>query len=399
MSWLPGWILVIPILTFLVFVHELGHFAVAKKLGIKVTEFGFGFPPRIWGFKRGETLYSINIIPLGGFVKMVGEEDPSEKRSFAHQSITHRMAVLLAGPFMNLVIPILIFTILLALPHDKHIGIVTVGSVAPGSPAVEAGIRPGDAILGVNGITIDNHVDLVQQIQKLKGQETELTLRRNVSSPISGLTSSPEFSHTETVLLTPRKSPPNLSVVAYVTDPSFEVSLEDAKSYDKSLEIGDTLTQGAVGVLIGTSGTKVIRDKIPVWKALPQSLTRIVDTITFTFVGLSGWISGGDDPGLAGPIGIAQVTGEVANIGITPVLELTALISISLALVNILPIPALDGGRLLFILIEGARGGKRISPRIEGIIHMAGFAALIGLIVVMSYFDVLRIVSGGTFIQ
>ena len=399
MSWLPGWILVIPILTFLVFVHELGHFAVAKKLGIKVTEFGFGFPPRIWGFKRGETLYSINIIPLGGFVKMVGEEDPSEKRSFAHQPIKHRMAVLLAGPFMNLVVPILIFTILLALPHDKHVGIVTVGSVAPGSPAVEVGIRPGDAILGVNGITIDNHVDLVQQIQKLKGQETELTLRRNVSSPISGLTSSPEFSHTETVLLTPRKSPPNLSVVAYVVDPRFEVSLQDAKSYDNSLEIGDTLTQGAVGVLIGTSGTKVIRDKIPVWKALPQSLTRIVDTITFTFVGLSGWISGGDDPGLAGPIGIAQVTGEVANIGITPVLELTALISISLALVNILPIPALDGGRLLFILIEGARGGKRISPRTEGIIHMAGFAALIGLIVVMSYFDVLRIISGGTFIQ
>ncbi len=154
-----------------------------------------------------------------------------------------------------------------------------------------------------------------------------------------------------------------------------------------------------MGVLIGTSCTKVIRDKIPVWKALPQSLTRIVDTITFTFVGLSGWISGGDDPGLAGPIGIAQVTGEVANIGITPVLELTALISISLALVNILPIPALDGGRLLFILIEGARGGKRISPQTEGIIHMAGFAALIGLIVVMSYFDVLRIISGGTFIQ
>ena len=399
MSWLPGWILVIPILTFLVFVHELGHFAVAKKLGIKVTEFGFGFPPRIWGIKRGETLYSVNIIPLGGFVKMVGEEDPSEQRSFARQSVTHRTAVLLAGPFMNLVVPIFIFTALLALPHDKHIGIVTVGSVAPGSPAVEAGIRPGDEILGVNGITVENHVDLVKRIQNSKGQQTELTLRRNVSYPLSGFTSSPEFSHTETVLLTPRKSPPNLVVVEYVSDPNSEVNLTDAKSYDESLEVGDTLTQGAVGVLIGTSGTKVIRDKIPLWKALPQSLTRIVDTIKFTFVGLSGWISGGDDPGLAGPIGIAQVTGEVANIGITPVLELTALISISLALVNILPIPALDGGRLLFILIEGARGGKRISPRTEGIIHMAGFAALIGLIVVMSYFDVLRIVSGGTFIQ
>ena len=399
MSLIPGWILVIPILTFLVFVHELGHFAVAKKLGIKVTEFGFGFPPRLWGIKRGETLYSVNIIPLGGFVKMVGEEDPFEQRSFARQPVIHRMAVLLAGPLMNLFIPILIFTVLLALPHDKHVGTVMVGSVAPHSPATEAGIRPGDAILGVNGEGIENHADLIKKIQNLKGKETALTLRRNVSSPVSGLTSSPDFSHTETVLLTPRKSPPNLTVVEYITDPSSEVTLADAKTYDDSLEIGDTLTQGSVGVLIGTSGAKVIRDKTPLWKALPQSLTRIVETVKFTFVGLSEWIGGGDDPGLAGPIGIAQVTGEVANIGVRPVLELTALISISLALVNILPIPALDGGRLFFILIEWVRGGKRISPRIEGIIHMAGFATLIGLIVVMSYFDVLRIISGGTFIQ
>ena len=399
MSLIPGWILVIPILTFLVFVHELGHFAVAKKLGIKVTEFGFGFPPRIWGIKKGETLYSVNIIPLGGFVKMVGEEDPSEQRSFARQPLIHRISVLIAGPLMNLFITILIFTVLLALPHDKHVGIVTVGSVAPHSPAVEAGIRPGDAILGVNGESVENHVDLVKIIQSQKGKETSLTLRRNASSPVSGLTSSPDFSHTETVILTPRKSPPHLTVVESITDPNSEVTLADAKSYDNSLEIGDTLSQGAVGVLIGTSGSKIVKDTIPVWEALPQSLTRIVDTVKFTFVGLSEWIGGGEDPGLAGPIGIAQVTGEVANIGITPVLELTALISISLALVNILPIPALDGGRLLFILIEGARGGKRIPPRIEGIIHMAGFATLIGLIVVMSYFDVLRIISGGTFIQ
>ena len=165
MSLIPGWILVIPILTFLVFVHELGHFAVAKKLGIKVTEFGFGFPPRLWGIKRGETLYSVNIIPLGGFVKMVGEEDPSEQRSFARQPVIHRMAVLLAGPLMNLVIPILIFTVLLALPHDKHVGTVMVGSVAPHSPATEAGIRPGDAILGVNGEGIENHADLIKKFR------------------------------------------------------------------------------------------------------------------------------------------------------------------------------------------------------------------------------------------
>ena len=107
---IPAWLLVVPILGFLVFVHELGHFLTAKKFGIKVTEFGFGFPPRIYGYKHGETIYSINWIPIGGFVKMVGEEESTDPRSFARQNAAKRAIVLLAGPIMNLVIPIIIFT-------------------------------------------------------------------------------------------------------------------------------------------------------------------------------------------------------------------------------------------------------------------------------------------------
>ena len=110
-------------------------------------------------------------------------------------------------------------------------------------------------------------------------------------------------------------------------------------------------------------------------------------------------MSGGEDPGLTGPIGIAQVTGEVAKVGMFPIFELTALISISLAIINILPIPALDGGRLTFVLIEGIRNGKKISPNVEGAIHMTGFAVLIGLILLMSYFDVVRIITGQGFLQ
>ena len=175
---IPGWVLVIPILAFLVFFHELGHFATAKRFGIKVTEFGFGFPPRIWGIKRGETLYSINLIPIGGFVKMVGEEDPTELRSFARQSVTRRAIVLLAGPIMNLIIPILIFSVILALPHDKLIGTVTIGGVAPGSPARAAGLLPGDAILSVNGVAVSNHAEMVQEVRKYKGKQTDLSVRR-----------------------------------------------------------------------------------------------------------------------------------------------------------------------------------------------------------------------------
>ena len=121
--------------------------------------------------------------------------------------------------------------------------------------------------------------------------------------------------------------------------------------------------------------------------------------MTYTFSGLGGWLSGGEDPGLTGPIGIAQVTGEVAKVGMFPIFELTALISISLAIINILPIPALDGGRLAFVLIEGIRNGKKISPNVEGAIHMTGFAVLIGLILLMSYFDVVRIITGQGFLQ
>ena len=394
---LPGWLLVIPILAFLVLIHELGHFLTAKKFGIKVTEFGFGFPPRIGGFLIGETLYSINWIPLGGFVKMVGEEDPKEPRSFARQSIPKRITVLLAGPFMNLLVPIFIFTILLVIPHDKIVGDVTIGGVAPGSPAQEAGLRSGDKIIKVNGTPVGNHTDLVKLIRNQHEKPTELSVRRHVGTV--GLNFSPEFNHIETITVIPRSNPPKLIVVEEVTDPISEVSLSEARSYRPNILVGETMNQGAVGVLIGTANPKVITETTPIWKALPSSFVRIQETISYTASSITGWASGGEDPGLAGPIGIAQVTGEVAAFGLFSIFELTALISISLAIVNILPIPALDGGRLLFVLIEGLRGGKRVSPKTEGVIHMAGFLSLISLIVLMSYFDILRILGGNRFLQ
>ena len=394
---LPGWLLVIPILAFLVLVHELGHFLTAKKFGIKVTEFGFGFPPRIWGVTIGETLYSINWIPLGGFVKMVGEEDPKDPQSFARQSIFKRVAVLLAGPFMNLLIPIIIFTILLVLPHDKVVGDVIIGGVAPGSPAQEAGLSSGDKIIGVNGTPVGNHQDLVKLIRNQHGKPTDLSIRKYKGT--AGLSFSPEFNHIETITLVPRSNPPQLVVVEQVVDPTSEVSFSQARAYRTNISIGETMKQGAVGVLIGTTNPKVVTETTPIWKALPWAFLRIQETISYTASSVGGWLSGGQDPGFAGPIGIAQVTGEVAEIGLSPIFELTALISISLAIVNLLPIPALDGGRLLFVLIEGMRGGKRVSPKTEGVIHMAGFLSLISLIILMSYFDILRILGGNSFLQ
>ena len=398
---LPGWLLIVPVLGFLIFIHELGHFATAKWFGIKVTEFGFGFPPRIFGVRYGDTVYSLNWIPLGGFVRMVGEEDPSHPRSFAGQAIWKRAVVLVSGSVMNLAFPIAVFAILFTLPHDTVIGTVTITGVSPNSPAQKAGLRPGDTVLEVEGKRVANHIELVQAVMSRLGRPTEFTIRRGLI--VTGLAFSPELAPVEQVTITPRLRPPEHVVVEEVTDPSTEMSLREAQNVNPDAEVGDRIRQGAIGVIIGTANPKVVKRSFPVWDSVPMAVGPRMDVLALTQAGLSQWARGGPDPGIAGPVGIAQVTGEIAkeipNIGFSPLFEFVALLSISLGIVNLLPIPALDGGRLLFVVIEWVRRGKRISPQREGLVHMVGFALLIGLIVAMSYRDVVRIIAGESFIR
>ena len=394
---LPTWLLIFPVLTLLVFVHELGHFAMAKRFGIKVTEFGFGIPPRIAGFRYGETIYSINWIPIGGFVRMMGEEDPTDPRSLARQAVWKRAIVLVAGSFMNLLLPLVIFTTLFALPHDVLVGKVMITGVVPGSPAQAAGLRPGDVIYEVDGRRVDNTGELVQRVTAKLGRATELTVAR--SSIVPGLSRSPDLVAVDKITVVPRLNPPKLTVVESVSDPLREVSLGEARRLDSDARLGDTFRQGAVGVYIATASAHVVQRRFPIWEAVPMSLSKMWDILVINKNGIARWIVGGDDPGLVGPIGIAQVTGEVAKVGLSPIFELTAWLSIFLGIFNILPIPALDGGRLLFVAIEWVRRGKRVSPKREGLVHLVGFGALIALIAVMSYFDVVRILSGGSLLR
>ena len=398
---LPGWLLIVPVLGFLIFIHELGHFATAKWFGIKVTEFGFGFPPRIFGVRYGDTVYSLNWIPLGGFVRMVGEEDPSHPRSFAGQAIWKRAIVLVSGSVMNLAFPITVFAILFTLPHDTVVGTVTITGVSPNSPAHEAGLRPGDTVLQVEGKRVENHFDLVQAVMTRLGRPTEFTIRRGLI--VTGLAFSPELAPVDMVTITPRLRPPEHVVVEEVADPSTEMSLREAQNVNPDAQVGDRIRQGAIGVIVGTANPKVVKRSFPVWDSVPMAVGRARDVLTLTQAGLSQWARGGPDPGITGPVGIAQVTGEIAeeipNIGFSPLFEFVALLSISLGIINLLPIPALDGGRLLFVSIEWVRRGKRISPQREGLVHMVGFALLIGFIVVMSYRDIVRIIAGESFIR
>ncbi len=170
------------VLVLLIIAHEVGHFASAKAFGIKVEEFGLGFPPKLFGIKRGETLYSLNAIPLGGFTKMAGEEDPKVRRSFAGKGIGTRLIVLSAGSIMNLLLPIVLFSIAFMIPHDVVIEPTIVKTVSTGSPAAVAGIEAGDTLLGVNGQPINNFSELQRSIQLNLGKEISILVEHSDST-------------------------------------------------------------------------------------------------------------------------------------------------------------------------------------------------------------------------
>ncbi len=398
---LPGWLLIIPVLGGLVFVHELGHFLTAKLFRIQVNEFAFGlpFPPRLAGITWRGTLYSIYWAPFGGFVRLLGEEDPTHPDSFASQSIWKRVVVLVAGSFMNLLLPVVVFTILFMLPHDTVIGAdILVTAVAPGSPAEESGLMSGDRILSIDGERVATTGELVDRIKNRPGERIELNVMRGAM--VAGMPSSPEFMTFDTVTVVPREDQPRLTVAEIVTDPTIQVSLSDARHYDNSLNIGDSMVQGAIGVRIGLVNLKFGEVSEPAWEAVPSSFTTIWNVLALTWDSIAEGISTRSNPGIAGPVGIARATEEIVDeFGVSLIFQMAALLSISLGVLNLLPFPALDGGRLMFVVIEWVRRGKRISPQREGLVHLVGFAILITFILVITYSDITRILNGESFLR
>ena len=343
------------LLTALILIHEAGHFVVAKLARVKVLEFGLGFPPRLWGIRYGDTLYSINAIPLGGFVRMLGEEDPSEPGSLAGRSTGTRFLVMAAGPFMNLITTVLLFSVLSVIPQDVPVGQVTVQEVMPGSPAEQAGILAGDTIIAVNGNNLDSDIDLRYRIALNLGEEMTWLIERS-RERIS-------------VKVIPRLNPPE----------------------------GD----GATGILVTTLDVQFENRAEPFWSAPLRGLEKTGQVLVLVRNEFVKWTSGGSSPELTGPIGMAQVFGEVVQEEefqfidrVIIAVNMAAVISLSLAIFNILPIPALDGGRIMFVLIEWARRGKRISPQREGLVHLVGFVMLITLALLISLVDLGRIFRG-----
>jgi len=341
------------VLIVLVLVHECGHYFSARAFGVKIEEFGLFFPPRLWSFTRKGTRYSINAIPIGGFVKLAGEEDPDVPGSLASKKPWVRIIVLAAGSIMNAILPIILFSLAFMIPHNVVKGEVVVQEVAPGSPAEEMGIQAGDTILVVNGKTVEGLVDVITEIHLKLGQEIEMVVEHSDATR-------------ETIMVVPRWQPPE--------------------------------GEGAVGILSAVPDATTVKESFPFWEAIPKGFTECIDTYVLYKNGIISLIIGATPATVAGPVGIAELTGEAARAGFSYLLQFAAFFSINLAIINIFPLPALDGGRIVFVVLEWIRGGKRISPRVEGLIHTAGFFLLIAAMLAITYQDIARIIAGESLI-
>ena len=336
------------VLAVLILVHELGHFTTAKLMGVRVEEFGLGFPPRLKSWTRGVTVYSLNAIPIGGFVKMLGENgQESAPDSFGAQAPWRRFIILAAGPAMNLILAILIFFFVFMVGSPRNTTVLT--QVMPASPAASVGLRTGDRIVRVGRTPVRYFDQLQTAMQGHLGKRITLQVTRG----------SRQF----TASLVPRLHPPP--------------------------------GQGAIGVQLADTETVsygVIRSGELAVQQLPDfvsGLPRVAQSVSQR---------GGD--GLAGPIGIARVTTsavqrEPSN-GIGFLLGLVAFLSLNLGVLNLLPVPALDGGRIVFVLISWIRRGN-LDPELETMVHMVGMAALLLLIVLISYHDLVKWIGGSSF--
>lgn len=351
-------LLFIGMLVVLVVAHELAHFATAKLFGIYVLEFGVGFPPRIAGRAWGETVYSVNWLPLGGFVRLLGEEDPGHPRSLATAARWKRFIVLVSGSLVNLLLPVLLFAIAFTIPHEESIGRAVIEQVVPDAPAEAAGFRTGDVIYEVGGRDATNAAAAGRLIRLYLGKEIDVVVRRGQDFV--------------TLRVEPRWTPPS--------------------------------GQGPTGILIreqctivGGVGCVPFTETVsqPPWESIPAGARATLDAMILARNEVVSWFKGGNRPAVAGPVGIAQTTGEVAREGgATPLLMLAALLSINLGVLNLLPLPMLDGGRIFFLLVEVLRGGRRIAPEKEALVHLVGFVAFIVLAIVITFADIARIASG-----
>lgn len=434
---------IVPILAFLILIHEFGHFITAKRAGMRVEEFGIGLPPRVWGKKRGDTIWSINAIPMGGFVRVLGEDGRStENESMQSKSTGQRALFITAGSIMNFLTAFVLIAVLLG-SYGRPSGAAYVSGVLPDTPAAEAGWQRGDEIFSVDGDRIESAQELVGVTDDYIGEPMPVTLLREgeqIQTTLTPRAAPPEgqgplgisisnvYAGTLKILEAPEGSiaaeaglEPEDRIVSIAGE-----NIDHILAYDDALaanagesvdiqvsragetltfevQVPETVTMDA-DPLGGTLAQEVRYQRVGALQIVPETARQFFTTMQRMGEGLIMLITGKVGlSDIAGPIGMGQLTSEIITESATPtwvtLLNITILLSLNLAILNLLPLPALDGGRLIFVIVEILRRGKRIAPEKEGMVHFIGLVVLLGLMFAIAFVDIDRIVSGDTLLQ
>lgn len=335
----------------LILFHEFGHFLACKKIGVRVEKFSLGLGPRLLGFKKGETEYCLSAIPFGGYVKMAGEDPHEELKGerweFLSRSVGIRSFIIITGPLANFILAFLLFSLIFtiglpALPTE-------VGEVLKDTPAERAGLKAGDRIIAIDGVEVKHGGEMQRIVFDSPGKELKFTIQRN--SKKFTLTIVPEFKKVENV-------------------------------FNQEEEVG------MIGI---TFPEKLIKIRYPIGEAIQKGLLRTIALTKFVCQTFAMLICGKVSPrNLAGPVFIAQAAGQAAKTGLTTLLSFIGLISVNLFVINLLPIPLLDGGHIIFLALEGIRK-KPLSIRAQEIAQQIGLAIILFIAIFVIYNDVARI--------
>ncbi len=342
------------VLGILIFFHELGHFLVARMFRVGVEKFSLGFGPRLLGWRRGITDYRLSLVPLGGYVKMVGEEPDEElpperiPLSFTHKHVLKRILIVFAGPFFNVLLAVLIFWVI-AFSSGVLILKPAIGSIKEGSPAQRSGFRPGDLVTAVDGVPVDTWESMAERIGRSEGRTLAITVDR----------------------------PEGRAVLRVAPEPARTRNL-----------FGEEVQRYVIG--IGTAGETHSR-QLGFFEAAGESLQQTYGVVELMVVIVAKLFTG-DIPidTVGGPIMIAQMAGEQAKAGIASLFQFIAVISVNLAVINLLPIPILDGGHLLFFAIEAVQR-RPVSLKVREVAQQVGMIILAMLMILVFYNDITRI--------
>jgi regulator of sigma E protease len=432
---------IIPVLGVLIFVHELGHFFAARRCGVKVEEFGIGLPPRLFGWVRNDVIWSINMIPFGGFVRVKGEDaDDMSPDSMNAKSPLQRAFFLAAGAGMNVLFAVLLMFIVLGVKGDTHSN-VYVSTVMPGSPAAQAGWLAGDRIAEINGDEIESLGQVTTATRSNAGDQMTVTVERRgqlIDTSLTPRENPPEGQGRVGIQMTDRVvgtiivgevAPGSPSDVAglqvddeFVTinglavEDYFVIQSELTRYSGTDAEIvirrGEDLFTTAMAVpalgprsdVLAEVGLPVLQalptfENIPWVEIIPRGFSESYNATKQMLLQLKLMLTDRETLSqVTGPIGMGQVTSQIIEASPLPtwyiLAQIAIVLSLNLAVLNLLPLPALDGGRLLFVFIELLRGGRKISPQREGVVHFVGFVILLGVMGIVAFRDIGRILGG-----